>query len=75
MGMFDFVRYTANCEKCGEPLKDFQSKDGECLLKVIRPDQEDYFYSICEKCHTWHDFTVDRVCIVRNIEVQVKKGY
>jgi len=69
MGMFDYVRYEAECKECGEPLKDFQSKDHECLLNVLEPSQVDNFYTSCDKCKTWHNFEVTRECVVKHVEV------
>lgn len=56
--MFDYVKYKANCRKCGEPLDNFQSKDGECLLETIEPKDVKRFYTDCDKCGTWNEFEV-----------------
>lgn len=60
MGMFDYIEYTELCWKCGEPLKDFQSKDGPCLMSTLSPANVHYFYTSCdnEKCKAWNEFSV-----------------
>jgi len=75
MGMFNYINYEANCEECGTPLKGFQSKDGACEMKYLPPSDVDYFYTLCSKCNTWHDFKVTRVCIcqVKSIDVTTRK--
>ena len=57
MGMYDTViGITRDCEKCGEPLKDWQSKDGECDLKELNYWEVDNFYTSCDVCDTWHEY-------------------
>lgn len=73
MGMFDFINYKANCENCGKELTEFQSKDGECLMRTLQPKDVDSFYSICDNCNAWHDFEVERVCTVNNITVTIRE--
>ena len=73
MGMFDYVEYEANCENCGKPLRDFQSKDSHCLMDTIQPSEVDGFYTSCAHCMTWHDFIVDRVCAANSITVKMEK--
>jgi len=61
MGMFDYVKYKANCRKCGEPLSDFQSTsalDGEDLMRMLKPKDVGNFYTNCDKCDTWNEFKV-----------------
>ena len=72
MGMFDYIRYDADCKECGAPLGDFQSKDHDCLLNKLEPSQVDNFYTNCKECGTWHNFEVTRECIVKHIEVSTK---
>lgn len=61
MGMFDYVRYEADCRKCGKPLNDFQSKsahDQECLMRILEPKDVGDFYTNCRNCDTWNKFEV-----------------
>lgn len=37
MGMFDYFECTVTCPVCGNPLKEFQTKDFERLLDVYEP--------------------------------------
>lgn len=32
MGLFDYVRYEADCPHCGKRLTEFQTKDGDAKL-------------------------------------------
>jgi len=56
MGMFDQVNFEMPCPKCGETLRDFQTKDAECALDTIEPDGVANFYSGC-KCGQWVEFS------------------
>lgn len=58
MGMFDYVVYPETvCRTCGEPVTEYQSKDGECELKHLTPEQllfqsgedEAFFYGYCDR--------------------------
>ena len=71
MGMFDTVKYKAPCWKCGEPITEFQSKDGECMLEIVTPKQVGNFYGSCYKCHAWNEYDVipSKVEIVFNEKV------
>ena len=48
MGMYDSVNVVIDCPSCGEKLGGFQSKSGDCLLELLKPDDVDNFYSYCE---------------------------
>lgn len=58
MGMFDYVRYEADCWKCKEPLSDFQSKDHHCTMATISPKKVKSFYTSCKNCEAWNEFKV-----------------
>ncbi len=68
--MFDYVNYKADCKKCGEPLKDFQTKNSKCEMETVEPSQVDNFYTSCDKCKTWHDYYVCRTCVVDSVTVE-----
>jgi len=57
MGMFDNVDYKCDCPKCGSSVSGFQSKDGDCVLETIKPGSVYNFYSSCNNCGVWIDFT------------------
>lgn len=57
MGMFDWVAFWMPCPRCGERVSGFQSKSGDCDLRVVLPHTVDNFYSRCEKCDTHVEFT------------------
>jgi hypothetical protein len=56
MGMFDYVEYEVDCPFCGEELSGFQSKDGECSLATIKPEDVQRFYTSCEHCGNWVEY-------------------
>lgn len=68
MGMFDYVKYEADCFSCGEPLKDFQSKDHKCLLKTVSPKKVKRFYTSCDNCKAWNEFKVKTKIKIKSIE-------
>lgn len=61
MGMFDYVTYEAPCPCCGEPIKEWQSKDGDCFMEKYTPmgllketDRRSIvFYTFCRGCEAW----------------------
>lgn len=61
MGMFDTINVKLPCPKCGTMMKDFQSKDNECLLLKLDPSHVDNFYSTCSKCGEWVEFSRLRI--------------
>ena len=67
MGMFDTVKYKANCWKCKEPMTDFQTKDAGMNLSIVNPKQigTGRFYGTCYKCHAWNEYDV----IPKEIEI------
>ena len=56
MGMFDSINYTCKCPVCGHDVTDFQSKDGECTLVTLQPEEVGYFYCGCNVCSIWIEF-------------------
>lgn len=58
MGMFDWVKFEKDCPVCGNKVTGFQSKDGECTLSELEFWQVDRFYSHCEVCDTWIEFSL-----------------
>jgi hypothetical protein len=57
MGLYDHVRFTAPCWKCGEPITLWQSKDAQRLMQYLRPEQVQHFYEACE-CGAWNEYRV-----------------
>ncbi len=57
MGMFDYVNYECACPVCQTKVYNFQSKDGDLLLDTVEPAAVNNFYSACDKCGSWIDFT------------------
>jgi hypothetical protein len=55
MGMYDKVNVNINCPKCGNPIKEFQTKDHNNTLGTVDPTEVDCFYSDCS-CGNWIDF-------------------
>jgi len=70
MGMFDIIDYECKCPVCDNTVTGFQSKDGECLLLHLIPEEVDNFYSGCDVCKTW--ITFSRIKIKNNIKNKYK---
>jgi hypothetical protein len=69
MGMFDYVKYPETpCKNCGEPLTEFQSKDGPCELLTLLPADVNKFYEFCNNCKTMNYFIVHKKCVVSCID-------
>ena len=66
MGMFDYVDYRGPCPECGDELVGWQSKDGECVLSILTPQQARNFYTICLTCGAWVDADSGEVIDVSN---------
>lgn len=64
MGMFDYVKYEAPCWKCGAQLKDWQTKDTECLLQEVKPEDCRKFYTMCDVCKNWNEYEVKPTAFV-----------
>ena len=55
--MFDWVEFSTKCPNCGSNVQGFQSKSGDCLLETLSISDVDNFYSSCEGCGLWIEFT------------------
>ena len=61
MSLFDYVEYEAECWKCGKPLHEFQTKDGDLpQMATLKPDDVERFYTYCRECGAWNEFQVFR---------------
>jgi hypothetical protein len=56
MGMFDYVDIAIKCPKCGNFVKNFQTKDKSCCMNHLKYWEVDNFYCNCDKCNTWIEF-------------------
>jgi hypothetical protein len=56
MGMFDYIKFEIECPVCKEKVKDFQSKDGPCMLTLLEYWEVNNFYASCPKCLCWIEF-------------------
>lgn len=72
MGMFDYVKYSAPCPKCGTVLIGWQSKDAGCNLDTLEPKDVGYFYDFCDKCRVMIGATVEREFILKSIELKAE---
>lgn len=58
-------------------VKDFQSKDGQCLLYEISFHQVNNFYNYCDECETWIEFTYNPKPIkertIKDYEMKIQK--
>jgi hypothetical protein len=58
MGLYNLVKFSTKCPKCGELISDFQTKDGTLSLSEVEFYEVDNFYSFCENCGTSLDYTL-----------------
>jgi len=60
MGMYDDIKVNeeVRCNHCNHVLTGFQSKDGDCVLETLEYWQVDNFYTSCENCGFWTEFTL-----------------
>jgi len=79
MGMFDYVKFKANCYKCKELIEneedgetpEWQTKDSDCHLDILEPENEDVeeFYAICPHCKAWNEYKKqNRYVLVKKYE-------
>ena len=61
MGMFNLVNFEMECPNCKSTVGGFQTKDGEVYLATVEPDSVSNFYSSCDQCKTWIEFTKPRI--------------
>lgn len=76
MGMFDYVNFSVDCPNCGKKVDGFQSKDGKCELEKIPYWKVRYFYSPCDNCEAWINFSLkenaEPYIPIENYEMTVK---
>ena len=72
MGMFDWVDVGGPdpipCPECGEPLEGWQTKDTACELLTVPWNDTDFFYTSCDKCSTWVQYTRDEEVVKPRFE-------
>jgi hypothetical protein len=59
MGLYNYVNYPNRCRKCGCPINDWQTKDGEyedLCFKVVSIEKVSNFYDICPQCNAWNEY-------------------
>jgi predicted nucleic-acid-binding Zn-ribbon protein len=54
--MFDYVNVSIKCPKCGNIVRGFQTKDGECGMNTLEIEEVNQFYTTCYKCKSWIEF-------------------
>lgn len=57
MGMFDDVNVEIECPYCGSKVNGFQSKSSYCTLELVDPTEVDNFYSNCNTCGRWLEYS------------------
>lgn len=75
MGMFDYVNYECVCPVCGEDVTGFQSKSGGCMMDTKEAHEVNNFYSTCEGCDCWLEFTAIDKPFYPAFKRVVTKGY
>ena len=65
MGMFDYVDVDGpvDCPHCEKPItgRDWQTKDGDCMLDHLHWTQVHNFYTHCPHCNGWVEYIRDKV--------------
>jgi len=76
MGMFDYVvpPEPVLCPKCGNPLGDFQSKDGPCTMATLTIGDVDNFYTSCS-CGRWVAFNRKRPRMSNMADFELEDTY
>jgi hypothetical protein len=69
MGIFNHVNYKMNCPNCGKDVGDFQTKSFAGYFETIDYWECDNFYSSCDYCNTWIEFTLQR----KNTKIPIEK--
>ena len=61
MGMFDYVNHREECPNCDRLLteSDWQSKSGDCRMRLLEPSEVDNFYTSCLSCQAWIEYNYD----------------
>lgn len=75
MGMFDYVNYSCDCPACKATVSSFQTKQKECLMDTLDPDDVDYFYSSCPNCGVWIDVRAEPPVERKYIVTFKQSGY
>lgn len=60
MGLYDYINFKMNCPRCKKDMGEFQSKDGDCGMETLDWWEVDNFYTSCEHCRTWVEFTLGK---------------
>ncbi len=58
MGMFDIIKFRMECPRCKKDMGEFQSKDKKCYMELLDFWEVNNFYTSCEHCRTWVEFTI-----------------
>lgn len=78
MGMYDVVDYKMMCPTCGTEIgtgiSRFQTKEGECCLRTLDYLRVGNFYSRCESCKTWVEFTRKPATSIADYDMKVEKA-
>ena len=70
MSMYDDVKGSFKCPKCGCINEDFQTKDYDCMMDTLDYKQCDYFYTSCRGCKTWLDVFIKPEIIEKIAEIR-----
>ena len=57
MSSFDYVNVKVECPHCGNDVIGFQSKDNVCGMGVIDPKFVNNFYTDCDYCGRYIEFS------------------
>ena len=60
MGLYDAIDFKMKCPRCKKDMGEFQSKDGPCAMSKLDWWSVDNFYSSCDNCETWVEYTIEK---------------
>jgi len=74
MGMYDEVDYRMLCPTCEAELSDFQTKEGACVLGRLDWKRVGNFYTFCDNCKSWIEFTRKPAKDIDEFDMVVEKA-
>jgi hypothetical protein len=79
MGVFDYINFECDCPICGARIKEFQSKDSDCSLDILEPEEVDNWYSLCDRCENYVEFGWKRIIrsgayMIRPTEEEIRQA-
>lgn len=68
MSMFDYIEFNIKCPLCEKDLPEFQTRDLQCTGDKVEFKDCTNFYSSCDYCNAWIEFTFNDDYTERTID-------